>query len=179
LIDRYCPGQGRGGCSNKPTTMMVSLAQGVGTGDKPVERHVRTQALAQTACHARAYVRTDRARVQGMFSVAEPGLSLEAHRRSPVRTAGTKPDSSHRIAATATRPLDARVCVSGQSVIIVIGAAAARTSKGTCSSSEVVVLVLCPSSRTPVIFRVCYPFRCTAHCTLHCNTHPIPYTPVE
>jgi hypothetical protein len=80
---------------------MVSLAQGVGTGDKPVERHVRTQALAQTACHARAYVRTDRARVQGMFSVAEPGLSLEAHRRSPVRTAGTKPDSSHRIAATA------------------------------------------------------------------------------
>jgi hypothetical protein len=36
-----------------------------------------------------------------MFSLAEPGLSLEAHRRSPVRSAGTKPDSSHRIAAAA------------------------------------------------------------------------------
>jgi hypothetical protein len=33
-----------------------------------------------------------------MLSLAEPGHDLEAHRRSPVRSAGTKRDSSHRIA---------------------------------------------------------------------------------
>jgi hypothetical protein len=75
--------------------MIVSRAQLVGTGDKPVERHrLRHRQLVRTA-------RADmQARDAGMLSLAEPGLSLEAHRRSPVRSAGTKRDSSRRIAAT-------------------------------------------------------------------------------
>jgi hypothetical protein len=75
---------------------MLSRAQNVGTGDKPVEGG-EALAQAQTACHARANVRTARADMQardaGMLSLAEPGHDLEAHRRSPVRSAGTKRDN--------------------------------------------------------------------------------------
>jgi hypothetical protein len=122
--------------------------------------------------------------MQGMFSLAEPGLSLEAHRRSPVRSAGTKPDSSHRIAAAAVlcrmrdfgvggpHPLDHSMLVfvfpASQSLLSLVPPLYARLGNLQLKyCSEVVVLVLRPSSRTSVVF-FAFAIRFAA---LHCNTH--------
>lgn len=126
----------------------------------------------RVAMHGHMYEQTVQTRLLGMLLcqwLAEPGLRLEAHRRSPVMSTGTRQDSPHRIACCRRAlvqmrdfgvggplPLDQSTVVfvfSVRSVIIVIGAAAAAARMHACMHARlgnlqllvrvVVVIVWC------------------------------------